>query len=140
MHTTAAAKAPASSAGSFLRFSASSLFSAGVDLAAFALLRRLLTGAADQELVILLATCLARALSALVNHLINYVLVFHSQASRARATGLYAVITVCKTLCSAFLVAKFALLLPAVPPVGIKAAADTLLFFVNYLLQKAFVY
>lgn len=139
MHTTAAAQTPAS-ARSFIRFTASSLFSAGVDLAAFSLLEHLLAFLANDNLEILLATCLARALSALVNHLINYILVFHSQASRARATGLYAIITVCKTLCSALLVAKIALFLPALPQVGIKAVVDTLLFFFNYLLQKAFVY
>ena len=45
-----------------------------------------------------------------------------------------------KTLCSALLVAGAAALLPALPRLGAKIGADVLLFFVNYLLQKAFVY
>ena len=43
-------------------------------------------------------------------------------------------------LCSALLVAGAAALLPALPRLGAKIGADVLLFFVNYLLQKAFVY
>lgn len=124
----------------FARFALSSLFSAGVDLAAFELLCRLLEDAAGEGAAIFAATCLARGASALVNHIINYVLVFHSHAARGRATGLYALITVCKTLCSALLVAAAAALAPALPRLGVKAGADVLLFFVNYLLQKTFVY
>lgn len=124
----------------FVRFALSSLFAAGVDLAAFELLCRLLEGTAGENAAILAATCLARAASALVNHVVNYALVFHSHAARGRATGLYALITVGKTLCSALLVAGAAALLPALPRLGAKIGADVLLFFVNYLLQKAFVY
>ena len=139
MHISAAAqRLPAG--GRFARFALSSLFSAGVDLAAFELLCRLLEDAAGEAAAIVAATCIARAASALVNHVINYVLVFHSHAARGRAAGLYALITVGKTLCSALLVAAAAALVPALPRLGAKMAADVLLFFVNYLLQKAFVY
>lgn len=138
MHISAAAqRLPAG--GRFARFALSSLFSAGVDLAAFELLCRLLEDAAGEAAAIVAATCIARAASALVNHVINYVLVFHSHAARGRAAGLYALITVGKTLCSALLVAAAALV-PALPRLGAKMGADVLLFFVNYLLQKAFVY
>ena len=139
MHISAAA--PRAAQGRpFARFALSSLFSAGVDLAAFELLCRLLDGLLAEGAAILAATCLARAASALVNHLINYCLVFHSHAARGRATGLYALITVGKTLCSALLVAALTALAPALPRLGAKAGVDSLLFFVNYLLQKAFVY
>ena len=131
---------PTAARGRVARFALSSLFSAGVDLAAFELLCRLLEDAAGEAAAIVAATCIARAASALVNHVINYVLVFHSHAARGRATGLYALITVGKTLCSALLVAAAAALVPALPRLGAKMGADVLLFFVNYLLQKAFVY
>ena len=139
MHITAAAR-PADPGRPVARFALSSLFSAGVDLAAFELLCRLLEGAVGQGGAIFAATCLARAASALVNHLVNYALVFHSHAARGRAACLYALITVGKTLCSALLVAAAAAFLPALPRLGAKMGADVLLFFVNYLLQKAFVY
>ena len=41
---------------------------------------------------------------------------------------------------AALLVAAAAALVPALPRLGAKMGADVLLFFVNYLLQKAFVY
>lgn len=86
MHISAAAqRLPAG--GRFARFALSSLFSAGVDLAAFELLCRLLEDAAGEAAAIVAATCIARAASALVNHIINYVLVFHSHAARGRATS-----------------------------------------------------
>ena len=117
MHISAAAqRLPAG--GRFARFALSSLFSAGVDLAAFELLCRLLEDAAGEAAAIVAATCIARAASALVNHVINYVLVFHSHAARGRAAGLYALITVGKTLCSALLVAAAAALVPALPRLG----------------------
>ena len=126
MHISAAAqRLPAG--GRFARFALSSLFSAGVDLAAFELLCRLLEDAAGEAAAIVAATCIARAASALVNHVINYVLVFHSHAARGRATGLYALITVGKTLCSARLVAAAAARVPALPRLGAKMGADVLL-------------
>lgn len=128
------------SAHPFGRFAVSSVVSAGVDLASFELFCRLTEQVLGERAAIVAATCAARVLSSLVNYLINYFLVFHSRASYGRSAGLYTVITAAKTLCSALAVAAAAPLLPAVPRVGLKACADTLLFFVNYLLQKAFVY
>ena len=128
------------SARRFGRFTVSSLLSSGVDLAAFAVFCRLLESVIPTGAAILAATVAARVLSSLVNYLINYFLVFESKASYTRSAGLYTGITVGKTLCSALLVAAAAALVPALPRLGAKMAADVLLFFVNYLLQKAFVY
>ncbi len=124
----------------FGRFTVSSLLSSGVDLAAFAVLCRLLEGPLPTGAAILAATVAARVLSSLVNYLLNYFLVFHSKASYGRSAGLYAGITVGKTLCSALLVAAAAGALPALPRLAAKIPVDVLLFFVNYLLQKRFVY
>lgn len=135
--TPAAGAAPARPFG---RFACSSLVSAGVDLAAFELLCRVLEGPLEEKLAVLAATVLARALSGLVNYLINYFLVFHSRATYGRSAVLYTAITVGKTFLSGVLVAWLAPAVFFLPRVGVKAVVDTLLFFVNYLLQKAFVY
>lgn len=127
-------------ARSFGRFALSSILSAGVDLAAFEVFCRILENFIASDPAILAATCLARGLSGLINYLINYFLVFHSESSHGKSMGLYALITVGKTLLSGLLVARLTLFLPALPRVGLKAGVDTLLFFVNYILQKAFVY
>ena len=125
----------------FGKFSASSLSSSVVDLAAFTLLCNALRPHLPAEALILTATVAARVLSSLCNYLINYFFVFHSRAAHGRSAGLYAVITVLKTLASALLVAGLAALLPAgTPELALKIPVDVALFFANYLLQKAFVY
>lgn len=135
-----AASSQAVRANPFGRFACSSLFSAGVDLAAFELLCRVLEGPMEEKLAVMAATILARALSGLVNYLINYFLVFHSRATYGRSAVLYTAITVGKTFLSGVLVAWLAPAVSFLPRVGVKAGVDTLLFFVNYLVQKAFVY
>lgn len=125
----------------FGRFLASSLSSSIVDLAAFAALCALLEPAAGSTAAILAATVAARVLSSLCNYLINYFFVFHSRTRHGRSATLYTAVTVIKTAASAVLVAALAAALPeAVPELGIKIPVDCLLFFVNYLAQKRFVY
>lgn len=126
---------------SFGKFSASSLSSSIVDLAAFTVLCAVLRPHLNESLAIVVATILARVLSSLCNYLLNYFLVFHSHTAHGKSATLYTVITVLKTLASALLVAFLAGWLPAgVPELAVKIPVDVALFFVNYLVQKAFVY
>lgn len=126
---------------SFGKFSISSLSSSIVDLTAFSLLCTALVSYLPESAAIIVATIIARILSSLCNYLINYFLVFHSHTSHSRSVSLYTVITVLKTLASALLVAGAAALLPlAIPELAIKIPVDVALFFLNYLLQKTFVY
>ena len=126
---------------SFGKFSASSLSSSIVDLAAFTVLCAVLRPHLNESLAIVAATILARVLSSLCNYLLNYFLVFHSHTAHGKSATLYTAITVLKTLASALLVAFLAGWLPAgVPELAVKIPVDVALFFVNYLVQKAFVY
>lgn len=134
-HSAAQARGP------FVRFLCSSLSSSLVDLGAFALLCEVLEPALGSTAAILAATVLARVASSLCNYLLNYFLVFHSHTRHGRSATLYTTVTVVKTAASALLVAGLAAVLPAaVPELGIKIPVDCLLFFVNYLVQKHFVY
>lgn len=133
--------AQAAAVRSFGKFSASSLSSSVVDLAAFSVLCGLLSPTFSAGLAIVAATILARICSSLCNYLLNYFLVFHSHATHGKSASLYTVITVLKTLASALLVAALAGWLPdSVPELAAKIPVDVALFFVNYRLQKAFVY
>lgn len=126
---------------SFGKFSVSSLSSSVVDLAAFSVLCTALCPRLPESLAIIAATVTARVISSLCNYLLNYFLVFHSHTGHGKSASLYTLITVLKTLASALLVAQLAVLLPAgVPELAAKIPVDVGLFFVNYLLQKAFVY
>ena len=133
--------AKAAAVRSFGKFSASSLSSSVVDLGAFWVLCAVLRPYLPEAPAIVAATILARVLSSLCNYLLNYFLVFHSHTAHGKSASLYTVITVLKTLVSALLVAALAGLLPAgTPELAAKIPVDVALFFVNYLLQKAFVY
>ncbi len=126
---------------SFGKFSISSLSSSIVDLTAFSLLCTALVSYLPESAAIIVATIIARILSSLCNYLVNYFFVFHSHTSHSRSVSLYTFITVLKTLASALLVAGVAALLPvAIPELAIKIPVDVALFFLNYLLQKTFVY
>ncbi len=125
----------------FWRFLVSSLSSSVVDLAAFALLCVPFEPLFGARLYILAATIAARVLSSLCNYLLNYFLVFHSHATHTRSATLYTTITVLKTLASALLVSFLVGIFPAgMPELAAKIPVDCLLFFLNYLLQKKFVY
>lgn len=125
----------------FGRFLASSLSSSLVDLGAFAVLCAMLRGALGTSASVVAATILARVLSSLCNYLLNYFLVFHSHTAHGRSASLYTVITVLKTMASAFLVAWLVALLPlGTPELAAKIPVDCTLFFLNYLLQKRLVY
>lgn len=125
----------------FGKFSASSLSSSVVDLSAFTLLCSVLRPFLDEAPAILAATVAARVVSSLCNYLLNYFLVFHSHTAHGRSASLYTVITVLKTLASALLVARLAVLLPVgTPELAAKIPVDVGLFFLNYLAQKLLVY
>ena len=123
----------------FGRFLLSSLVSSVVDLGAFAALCAVLEPLGT-ALSVTAATLAARAASSLVNYLINYVMVFRSGAPHGRAASRYTALTIAKTLCSAALVSAFAAAAPGAPELAAKIPVDIALFFVNYLIQKRFVY
>ncbi len=124
----------------FVPFAASSLVSSGVDLGAFWLLCCALRPYLPAAVYITAATIAARELSSLMHYLINYSLVFQRQAAHRRSATLYTILTVLKTLASAFLVALLVSFVPALPELGAKIPVDVALFVINYLVQNAFVY
>lgn len=142
MHSSISQKPAAETRGwrTFVPFAASSLVSSGVDLGAFWLLCCALRAYLPEAVYITAATIAARVLSSLMNYLINYFFVFQSRAAHQRSATLYTILTVLKTLASAFLVALLVSLLPGLPELGAKIPVDVALFVINYLVQNAFVY
>ena len=83
----------------------------------------------------------ARVCSAGVNYLLNYSVVFHSGAGRARAAVRYVALAACQMGLSAALVTGGVFLLPpGVPELWVKLPVDLLLFFLSYVIQREFVY
>ena len=124
----------------FVPFAASSLVSSGVGLGAFWLLCCALRPYLPEAVYITAATIVARVLSSLMNYLINYFFVFQSRAAHQRSATLYTILTILKTLASAFFVSLLVGLVPGLPELGAKIPVDVALFVINYLVQNAFVY
>lgn len=124
----------------FIKFLISSVSSSVVDLALFSLIcywfrsNQLETG-----YYIVIATILARICSATYNFLINYKVVFGSQANIRKALVRYIVLAVIQMSLSAILVN---LVYPLIGgyEVLVKIPVDVFLFLVNYVVQKKVIY
>lgn len=124
----------------FLKFIISSLSSSIVDLVLFSLFIMLLEGRTLGVVSnIMLATVLARILSAIYNFMVNYKVVFKSRDNAGRAIVKYACLAVFIMLASGFLVENIYGLL-VIPEVLIKIPVDVILFLVSFWVQREFVF
>jgi len=127
----------------FLRFGASSLSATAIDLFLFQTLCNLLRGQLP-VIYVTLATVLARLVSATYNYLVNYRLVFRSENSHKQSAVRFAVLAACVMVASALLTTLGVHLVhdvnAQVPELFVKMFVDVCLFFVNYNVQKRYVY
>lgn len=134
--------------GNFLRYASSSAVSALLDLALFTLMNRWLLPMVVPDpqarvlwgigIVVFYATLIARVCSSLVNYKLNKSLVFriaHSRGSLIR----HALLVLSVMLLSATLVSIMTNGLHAAATPS-KILVDTLLFFVNFRIQKSWVF
>ncbi|MDR1563471.1 MAG: bifunctional glycosyltransferase family 2/GtrA family protein [Oscillospiraceae bacterium] len=124
-----------------VKFSLSSLLSAGIDMVMFLLFSKLLFLGLPNE--IFLATICARVISGTVNFTLNKNMVFKAgKAGRARQFLGYALLFVIQALLSAFLVTHLVKALSSWGfwDVAIKAVVDGILFFISFFVQKRFVF
>ena len=142
--------------GSFFRFMGASLLCTAVDLLLFTLLSiwplPSLIGAdtrwydvlgAELVAVTVLATWIARVLSATLNYRLNRSLVFRMKDSKGSALR-YVLVAVLVMLVSSRVVGGLSALLKlqagSVLVTLIKAGVDTVLYFINYRIQKNWVF
>ncbi len=92
------------------------------------------------EIYIIIATVLARIISACYNYAMNYKKVFQSKSKVSSSGSKYALLAVLQVSCSALMVNSGKAILPFMPETVIKIVVDTLLFFVSYKIQQKFVY
>ena len=123
----------------FFRFAGSGLLSAAADLALFALFARVVFVTQPLIAAVFLATVASRVLSAVFNYTLNRLAVFRRKERIGGSLWRYALLCVAQMNVSALLVWLFCTLLP-IPKVIVKAVVDTLLFFVSYRIQDAFVF
>lgn len=70
----------------------------------------------------------------------NYIFVFRSKAGKFTSAGKYLALAVIQMGCSALLVTMAIHTFPHMNEAVLKAVVDTILFFVNYKIQKRFVF
>jgi len=124
----------------FGRFLFSSLSSSVVDLSLFALFCHMLRNMEEGVVsYLVIATVLARILSAAYNFTINYKLVFRSREGVLKALGKYTLLALLQMSLSAFLVS---VLYPCFGglEVWVKIPVDVLLFLLSFVIQRELVY
>lgn len=125
--------------GAFLRFACSGLISFVVDQGLFALLQKIVFQAWSSAQAILWATVLARAVSSLLNYSLNRSVVFGAGKGSRHSLLRYYTLCLCQTAASALGVIALHTL-TMLDPSLMKILVDTLLFFVSYRLQQAWVF
>lgn len=124
----------------FGKFLLTSVSSCVIDFALFAMFCTAFRGMQDSWYIIL-ATALARMISATYNYLMNYKVVFKSKAGLKHSALRYVALAVAQMFMSAGGVTLLVSVVPvSVKEVYVKIPVDTILFFVSYIVQREFVY
>lgn len=121
--------------GTFLKYGLSSILSALIDLSVFTIAIWLLPPAGGQ---ILAATVIARIGSSLFNYWCNRRFVFGDKGSARESLPKYYALCAAVMLCSAGLVRLFSFL--PVPLTLVKLVVDSVLYLVNYRIQRRFIF
>lgn len=122
----------------FLKYIFSSLSSCVIDLVLFSLCCFLFKKKTISYIVI--STVFARIISATYNYMLNYKIVFNSYAKHTSALIKYIILATLQMTVSAFVVNELVKRFIWMPEYLIKAAVDTILFFLSYYIQKTIVF
>lgn len=123
----------------FIRYVFASFSSSIIDVVMFTVLCILLKSHFPY-IYIVLATVLARIISATYNYIMNYKLVFQSKEPVKTAGVKYAVLAVVQMSLSAILVTLIVNVFLFVPEFVIKVAVDIVLFFISYYVQQRYIF
>lgn len=128
----------------FFKYLVSSLSSFLIDIILFAIICAVLRGNGGYTYTII-ATVIARVLSAIYNYCMNYGFVFKSSEGRVKSMLKYGTLVVVQMMLSAALVTGINYLVinnlhSFVNESFIKMVVDSVLFFVSYNVQKRFVF
>lgn len=128
--------------GLIIKYTASSLFSSGLDILLFFLFGLLLFPG-NGRLDVFLNTALARVLSAAANFFMNHTLVFESRSEKSRALLHYICLAVPIMLASwlfVYLLSNGLSIRSALLRTAVKAPVDTVLFLVSFRIQRQWVF
>ncbi|MBO6239860.1 MAG: bifunctional glycosyltransferase family 2/GtrA family protein [Butyrivibrio sp.] len=124
----------------FLKFLFSSLSSSVVDMVMFSIFCAVFRNVPLAIGYIMVATILARVISAVYNFLINYKIVFKGKGDTAMAAVKYFLLAVCIMLLSGLFVTVGHGLFSGLPEIVVKVPVDCLLFLLSFIVQREVVY
>ena len=123
---------------SFLKYSAVSIISFIIDIVLFKVFFNLLKGVINNS-AIAVSTILARIISSLINFILNKKISFKSNKKISNTIIKYYALCIIQMLISGILVSIIYNLL-GVSEVIIKILVDTILFFINYRVQRLWIF
>lgn len=123
----------------FAKFILSSITAFLIDFLLFWIFTRLFRDNLSQTLTIVLSTLFARAVSSLVNYLINKKRVFRVEAGRGKTMLRYYILCLVQICCSAGLVDLFTWL-TRLDEILIKLPVDFCLFIISFQIQREWVF
>ena len=122
----------------FLKFIASSLSASVIDLSLFALFCAGLRSVVSYYIIV--ATILARVISASYNYVVNYKIVFKSNEQHKKSTVRYILLACIQGMLSAVIVNSAVKCLGVAFEVLVKIVVDTFLFIISFYVQREFVF
>lgn len=125
--------------GTFFKYIFVSVSSFAIDILLFSLACVILKKACP-ETYIMISTAVARAISSVYNFLMNKKKVFTSESPIGNSACRYFLLAFIQLWLSAFFVTGISNMARNVPETVIKTGVDTVLFFVNYTLQRTWVF
>ncbi len=118
----------------FIKYIFASVSSFVIDIALFAIFSKMITG----KYYILIATIIARIISSIYNYLVNANMVFKNKNKSSFVK--YVVLVIIQMFVSGIGVTYFAKLLPKISSVLIKVVVDIIIFIVNFVIQREFIF
>ena len=124
---------------SFIKYSAVSIISCIVDILLFKIFLSVLPFKIDKDNLIIVSTVFARVISSLVNYGLNKKVSFNSNKNVSNTILKYYILCIVQMFASGFLVSRI-YMFTDFSEVIIKLVVDTILFIVNYRIQRMFIF
>ena len=118
----------------FIKYIFASVSSFVIDIALFAIFSKMITGKYN----IFIATVIARIISSVYNYLVNANMVFKNKNKSSFVK--YAILVIIQMIVSGVSVTYLAKLLPKISSVLIKVVVDIIIFIVNFVIQREFIF
>lgn len=126
--------------GAFFRFIISSASSSIIDLTLFQIFCFVLKGGLISFDYVIVATVMARVISAIYNYLMNYFFVFKSKEGYSKSAIKYVCLAIVQMMLSAFITSSLVKLFRISVELIIKIPVDLILFLISYKIQKKYIY